>query len=197
MASHGWGGDPPADDVEARQRIIDTTAELIDRWGAEKTSLSDVAQELGVTRQTVYRHVGGIGEILSAVAAQGAADFVDQMVAHLDGITDPAEAVIEGFLYCLRTIPSDPRLNLLLQADTGALGRAATSAETLAYGAEMLRRYPVDWAAAGVSESDLHTLAEVIMRLLISMLQNPDVAERPDAEVRELLQRWVVPGLNR
>jgi len=61
----------------------------------------------------------------------------------------------------------------------------------------MLRRYPVDWAQAGVTEDDLAGLAEIIMRLLISMLQNPTQPERPQAEVRALLERWLVPALSR
>lgn len=195
MAAHGWGGNPPADDAEARQRIIDATARVIDRHGVAKTTLSDVATEVGVTRQTIYRHAGSLNEIIGQVAAVGADDFVDRLVAHLDGVGSPAEAVVEGFLFCLRTVPGDPRLNLLLElGDPGTFSRAATSPETLAYGAAMLRRFPVDWAAGGVADEDLPGLAELILRLLISML-NSAPADRPEAEVRAFLERWLVPAL--
>ena len=196
MANHGWAGDPPATDEEARQRIVDATARCIDQYGVAKTTLSDVATELGITRQTVYRHFARISDIVGEVAAQGAAAFVDRLVDHLNGIESPAEAVVEGFLFCLRTIPGDPRLSLPLElGDTGTFGRNATSEATLAYGALMLRRYPVDWAKAGVSEGDLDGLAEMIMRLLISMLQNPADPPRPEADVRRFLERWLTPAL--
>ncbi|MFN3602384.1 MAG: TetR/AcrR family transcriptional regulator [Dietzia sp.] len=196
MARHGWGGRPPADEEEARQRIIDATAGLIDRHGVAKTTLSDVAGELGVTRQTVYRHLGSISEIVSVVAARGAEDFVDRLVSHLEGSRSPAEAVVEGILFCLRTVPNDPRLNLLLQlGDTAAFSRAATSPVMLGYGSAMLRRFPVDWADAGVSDADLDGLAEMIMRLLISLLDSSTEVPRPEDEVRALLERWLVPAL--
>ncbi|MCT1515238.1 TetR/AcrR family transcriptional regulator [Dietzia cercidiphylli] len=196
MARHGWGGRPPADEEEARQRIIDATAGLIDRHGVAKTTLSDVAAELGVTRQTVYRHLGSIGEIVSVVAARGAEDFVDRLVSHLEGSRTPAEAVVEGILFCLRTVPSDPRLNLLLQlGDTATFSRAATSPMMLDYGSAMLRRFPVEWADAGVSDADLDGLAEMIMRLLISLLDSSPEVPRPEDEVRALLERWLVPAL--
>jgi AcrR family transcriptional regulator len=196
MGNHGWGGRPPASDQEARQRIIDATARCIDRYGVAKTTLADVAHELGVTRQTVYRHVGNINEIVSHVALQGAQDFVDRMLAHLARAGSPAEAVVEGFLFCLRHVPDDPRLNLLLRrGDPATFARAATSAETIEYGAQMLRRFPVDWSSAGVSESDLHGLAEMILRLLISMLQNASDDARPEADVRAFLNRWLAPAL--
>ena len=52
-------------------------------------------------------------------------------------------------LYSLR-IPTEPRLSLLLQLkDSSAFGRGATTADAIGYGASMLRRFPVDWAAAG------------------------------------------------
>jgi AcrR family transcriptional regulator len=195
MGAHGWGGNPPATDTEARQRIIDATARCIDRYGVAKTTLSDVAGELGVTRQTVYRHAGSLNEIIGQVAAQGADDFVDRLVAHLAGLTEPAEAVVEGFLFCLRTVPGDARLNLLLQlGDPGTFSRAATSQETLEYGARMLRRFPVDWSRGGVGEDDLPGLAEAILRLLISMLNSAE-AQRPEADVRAFLERWLVPAL--
>jgi AcrR family transcriptional regulator len=198
MGNHGWGGKPPATDDEARQRIIDATARVIDRRGVAKTSLSDVATELGVTRQTVYRHLGSLTAIVGLVAWQGAEAFVDRMIEHLEGIDNPAEAVVEGFLFCLRTVPTDPRLSLLLQlGDTDAFVQTATAPDILEYGAQKLRRFPVDWNVGGVSDADLHGLAEMILRLLISMLQNPYDPSRPEAEVRAFLERWLAPALRR
>ncbi|WP_329087332.1 TetR/AcrR family transcriptional regulator [Actinomadura citrea] len=197
MGHHGWGGRPPASEAEARQRIVDATVRCIDRHGVAKTTLSDVANELGVTRQTVYRHFGRISDIIGEVAAQGAESFVDRLIAHLQGIGDPAEAVVEGMLFCVRTIPNEPRLSLLLQLeDSAAFGRGATTADAIAYGAEMLQRFPVDWAAAGVGEDDLDGLAEIVMRLLTSLLQHPSEPPRDEAEVRAVLNRWLAPGLS-
>ncbi|MCD0449276.1 TetR/AcrR family transcriptional regulator [Actinocorallia sp. API 0066] len=197
MAHHGWGGRPPASHAEARQRIIDATARCVDRHGVAKTTLSDVANELGVTRQTVYRHFDRISDIIGEVAAQGAASFVDRLVDHLQGVTDPAEAVVEGMIFCVRTIPTEPRLSLLLQlADSTAFGRGATTADTIAYGARMLRRYPVDWDAAGLTDTDLNSLAEIIMRLLTSFLQHPSDPPPSDTHLRTLLHRWLSPALH-
>ncbi|AYG78384.1 hypothetical protein DWB77_00491 [Streptomyces hundungensis] len=57
------------------------------------------------------------------------------MIAHLQGTTDPAEAVVEAMVFCVRTIPTQPRLSLLLQlADTTVFGRGATTRDTITYG---------------------------------------------------------------
>jgi AcrR family transcriptional regulator len=195
VAKHGWGGRPPASETEARQRIVDATALCVDRFGVAKTTLSDVATELGVTRQTVYRHFARISDIIGAVAAQGADAFVDRLVAHVEGVTDPAEAVIEGMIFCVRTIPAEPRVSLLLRlGDSDAFGRGATTATTIDYGARMLRRFGVDWAAAGITDADLHGLAEVIMRLLTSLLQHPGNPPQDEDRLRALLNRWLAPA---
>ncbi|MGD6741248.1 TetR/AcrR family transcriptional regulator [Streptomyces sp. BH106] len=197
MGHHGWGGRPPASDAEARQRIIDATARCVDRHGVTKTTLSDVAGELGVTRQTVYRHFGRLSDIIAEVAAQGAESFVDLMITHLQGITDPAEAVVEGMIFCVRTIPTEPRLSLLLQlGDSTAFGRGATTGDTIVYGAKMLQRFPVDWSAAGIGEEDLDGLAEMIMRLLTSLLQHPGESPQDETRLRTLLNRWLAPALS-
>ncbi|MGW7601529.1 TetR family transcriptional regulator [Streptomyces antimycoticus] len=189
---------PPSSDAEARQRIIDATVRCVDRHGVTKTTLSDVAAELSVTRQTVYRHFGRISDIIGEVAAQGAESFVDLLIAHLQGITDPAEAVVEGMIFCVGTIPTDPRLSLLLQlGDTTAFGRGATTKDTITYGAKMLQRFPVDWAAIGIGEDDLNGLAEIIMRLLTSLLQHPSEPPQDEARLRILLNRWLAPALSR
>lgn len=196
MAHHGWAGRPPASEAEARQRIVDATARCVDRHGAAKTTLSDVATELGVTRQTVYRHFARISDIIAEVAAQGADAFVDRLVAHLREITDPAEAVVEGMVFCVRTIPAEPRVSLLLHlGDSTAFARGATTPTTIAYGARMLRRFAVDWDAAGISDAELHGLAEMIMRLLSSFLQHPGSSPQDEEQLRALLGRWLGPAL--
>jgi AcrR family transcriptional regulator len=63
----------------------------VDRYGPTKTGLSDVAAELGVTRQTVYRLFPSTEDLLRAVVVAAADTFVDRMVARVLDHTDPAE----------------------------------------------------------------------------------------------------------
>ncbi len=55
MRTHGWSGATPADDDEAIARILDAARRRIDRSGKD-FGISDVAKDVGVTRQTVYRY---------------------------------------------------------------------------------------------------------------------------------------------
>ncbi|QFU89701.1 TetR/AcrR family transcriptional regulator [Amycolatopsis sp. YIM 10] len=56
---------------DTRQQILDATAGLLARLGAEAVSIRDVCQAAGVTAPTVYHHFGDKKGLLDAVAEEG------------------------------------------------------------------------------------------------------------------------------
>ncbi|MEN3540702.1 helix-turn-helix domain-containing protein [Microbispora sp. ZYX-F-249] len=46
----------PARQMERAHRILDAAAELIGRWGYDKTTIDDVARQAGVAKGTIYLH---------------------------------------------------------------------------------------------------------------------------------------------
>ena len=56
------------DDNSTRQRILAATAEVLSRSGQTKLSLSDVAQQAGVSRPTLYRWFASKEALLDAFA---------------------------------------------------------------------------------------------------------------------------------
>jgi AcrR family transcriptional regulator len=196
MGHHGWKGNPPRTEDDARQRIIAAASSCVDQFGPAKTTLSDVANELGVTRQTVYRYYANLGELLSAVAQAGLEDFVGRLEKHLSTCTSPSEAAIESVVYVARAIPNERHIGALFQAgETDVFSRGVTSSMALEIGAGILRRVPVDWSEVGVADAELEGLAEVLMRMFVSFLQYPVDPPRSEEELRALLRRWLGPAL--
>ncbi|NKE59422.1 TetR/AcrR family transcriptional regulator [Lentzea sp. PSKA42] len=197
MGHHGWRGNPPGTEDEARRRIVDAATACLDRAGLAKTSLSDVATEAGVTRQTIYRYFPRLADILSAVAIAGVEEFAGRMERHLTSFGSPAEVAVESVVFGVRAVPDEPYLSLLLQAGEGDFFTGAvTSREWLALGARILRNVPVDWASAGVTtEEDFAGLAEILMRLFLSFLRYPSEPALTDDELRKLVRRWIGPAL--
>ena len=195
MGHHGWQGDPPRTEQLARDRIIAAATRCIERMGVGRTTLSSVADEVGVTRQTVYRYFASLGELFSAVAESGAADFVERMQAHLSTVSTPVEAVVESIVFALDEIPRDPRIGLLREADQDLVGRGVTTSTAFDLGGGVLRSIDVDWSSVGVSEEDFDGLAELIMRLMVSLLQHPPATPRSPDELRAFLRRWLGPVL--
>jgi AcrR family transcriptional regulator len=196
VRTRGWDGDLPQNEQEARDRIVAAATRCVDQLGPTKTNISTVAAELGVTRQTVYRYFPRLPDLLAAVAETGRDQFLARMQAHLAYVRTPEEAVTESIVFSLNTIPTEPYIGLLLQAGENEMfSRGATSSRAMSYGAQMLRRMPVDWHSIGVGDADLETLAEIIMRLLVSFLEYPADPPRSDDEMRRLVQRWIGPAL--
>ncbi len=197
MGHHGWRGDPPPTEALARERILAAAARCLDRAGVAKTTLSDVAAEVGVTRQTVYRYYPSLADLLSALAEAGAADFIERMRAHLTPLDAPVDVVTGAIVFCLEELPRDARIALLLDADDeGLFGRGITSTTGFGLGGQFLRDLPVDWGAGGVPDDDLDDLAELMLRLIGSWMQHPPTTPRSPDDVRRFVRRWFGPALS-
>lgn len=167
----------------------------IDRYGPTKTGISDVATELGVTRQTVYRLFAGTEELLFAVAAAAADSFVDRMVVRVRDLDDPADMLVECLAFTLERLPKERYLSLLFVPDRQPdFTRHITSSVGIDLTNELLRRLPVDWAARGIGQGERQQLIEIYLRILQSFAIDPGPA-RQRSELRALLQHWLAPAV--
>ncbi len=195
MRTHGWAGDPPADDEEAVRRILDATRAVIEVKRAD-TGLADVARALGVTRQTVYRYFAGTEALLVATAYDAAGEFLELIAGRLRGIRDAATAVVEGIALTVEELPNQPYVGLLLTPPhVGAFSAAVTSDVAMAFGRDMLERFDVDWRDAGLDDDDLAELAELMLRTVQSFVVDPGRPPRRGEDLRRYLHRWVVPAV--
>jgi AcrR family transcriptional regulator len=197
VRTHGWSGSAPATDDEAIARILDAAGKAIDARGAD-FSIADVARTLGVTRQTVYRYFASTDALLVAAAVHAAADFLDRLAEHLNGITDPVEAVAEAIATALEWLPKDKHIGLLVvPGRANAHTESVTSDVALQFANSMLRRFDVDWAAVGFTDDDLHELAEHLLRIIQSFVLDPGRPPRTGEDLRNYLRRWVGGAVTR
>ncbi len=196
MQSRGWRGDQPANDDEARERIIAAAMRCLDRYGPLKTGLSDVAAELGVTRQTVYRLYASTEDLLFAVAESAADAFVDRMVARTRRHTDPADMLVECLAFTLERLPKERYLSLLVVPDRRAsFTRNITSAAGFDLTNTLLSRLPVDWPDHGVGQPQREIIIEIWLRTLQSFALDPGPA-RTRKELRAFLRLWLAPTID-
>ena len=113
MRTHGWSGATPADDDEAIGRILEAAKRRIDESGKD-FGISDVAKDVGVTRQTVYRYFPSTEALLFATSVSEVEPFLSSLTRHVRKIHDPAEAVVEGIAHTLERLPHEKYLSLLL-----------------------------------------------------------------------------------
>lgn len=195
MRTRGWQGSPPADDAEARDRIIAAAMRCIDRHGPTKTGLSDVATELGVTRQTVYRLFPSTEDLFQAVSIAAADTFVDRMVARVRDLTDPATMLVECIAFTVERLHDERYLSLLLVRDHADLAQQFTSAVPSDLTRALLARLPVDWQATGITPRQMDQLVEIYLRTLQSLIVDPG-RPRSRNDLRAFLRQWLAPAVD-
>lgn len=187
----GWGGRPPVDDEEASQRIVAAAVELIARSGSE-ISIADVAQSLGVIRQTVYRYFTSADALMRAAAIASVEGFLDRLADRVSGIDDPADAMVEGVVFTLAEVRRTPHLGILLSSTySDPHPEVIASGEARAFGMTMIRRFDVDWERYGYDDESLGELVEYVLRTMQSFFVSPGDPPRRDDELRRYLRRWM------
>jgi AcrR family transcriptional regulator len=196
MRRHGWRGHPPADHDQAIRRILDAAHQCIERDG--DVGIAEVAREVGVTRQTVYRYFRTTNDLLVATATEDAAAFLGHLETHLAGHDWTASAaVVEGVAYTLEQLPHEPSLGLLLSPRRiGVLSRDFTSPIAIALGRSVVDRFDIGWERLGLSETDLDELVEHVLRTVQSFAMDPGTPPRTGNVLRAYLTRWLRPGID-
>jgi AcrR family transcriptional regulator len=184
---------PPGDDTEARRRLIEATRRCIERFGPERVTLGDVADEAGVTRPTVYRYFDTGEDLLRAAFVVATGGILERTVAHARSFAGAGERLVEGFVYLWREIPADPQLGpIFTRREEGRRGRSNLFSElSLEVGSRLLRSLSDDWGRLKAEELD--EFLEILIRLLDSFLLEPGPQPRDEDELRAFLRRWVLP----
>jgi AcrR family transcriptional regulator len=163
-------------------RILDATLAVIDRKGLARLSLEDVAAEAGVSRQTVYRYVGGRDGLITATILREEEVFLTALRAEvdvaIDGEGDPPVTLRRALAAAIRTsllqARQHPLLGRLLDTEPEALlpflvdgrGPVLSAAKTVV----------VDLLGSLVPHLDpveLDRVAEACTRLLVSYAISP------------------------
>ncbi|WP_292975561.1 TetR/AcrR family transcriptional regulator [Mycobacterium sp.] len=194
MRRHGWSGDMPQDDDEAVERIVTATRRIIDEGGT--VNVSEVAQRLGVTRQTIYRYFPTQEALIAATALAAIGGFLDRLAAQLVSISDPTEAVVEGIAFTFEQIAEDRYLSLVFEpGKASAFTAGVTSDMAVDLGRSIVERFDVDWAGAGFADDKLDELVEVMLRTLQSLIVDPGRPARSGAKLRQFLADWIAPSV--
>jgi AcrR family transcriptional regulator len=196
MGRKGWGGAPPADDAEARKRIVDAATRCVARRGSVQATVTDVADDLGVTRRTVYRYFASVEELLAAVVETALGSFIDEIASATADMDDLVEHLVEIVAHIIERLPGEPLLALLLSNDrTNVFSRRMLLPEEIVRCRAILQHTRIDWAGLGYDDRALDELVEFLLRMIQSMVIAPLEPPRDGVQLRAYLRRWVGPAL--
>lgn len=177
-----------------RDDLLDAAAKLIIERGFRRVRMQDVADAVGVSRQTVYNEFGDKWRLAQALTLRENERYLDGVDEALGRHDDLYSAVVAAVAYTLGTAADDPLKKATL---TGAgsedlLPLMTTHAEPVLFAAKrrivahVLRQWP------GLDETDVTDLADAVVRLTMSHVVLP--MEPPDvvaARLARLVARYV------
>lgn len=179
---------------DTQRRILDAALSCVKRWGIEKVTLNDIAQEAGVTRPTVYSYFGSRDEVVRYALMESGLTFSTELLKHVSKFTNPAERIIEAMLYSLKRLPKEPVLALLQENSlVGFLNNYALTVPESNDIRTML--FASILADANLPPEEMDEITEVATRFLLSLLTMQGGKKRSEKELRGFLERRLLPAL--
>jgi AcrR family transcriptional regulator len=183
---------------DARERILAATERCIDRHGIRKTTMDDIASEVGLSRPSVYRYFADRDDLLIELNIRHARALLSRAHKSMSRQSNFPDQIIEGILYMADEARRDPLTRFVIDPDGTSLGRRMiTSGTSAMLRAEFLDPY-LDAAVAnnelprGLPRADyylwLGDLTKTVMRGV-----DDGVADLK--RYRSILRRFVVPAL--
>lgn len=177
-----------------RHRLMDACGSLIVRDGFNGVSMTAVAAEAGITRQTVYRYFPNARVLVKDTLMRGGRELLEAQLLIFSEEGDPRDLLVEAVMAALRMIEQNALLRCAWSSRDypQAMLRATFDAAYVSRAVEGLA--PVA-RRLGWSVRDTHEAYEVIARTVMSFLTIPAPHRVSESELRRVLYRRMLPAL--
>jgi AcrR family transcriptional regulator len=121
-----WYDHLPPRPAPALDPMIDALERCIARYGVVRTSMTDIAREMGVARTTLYRQASSLEEAMALMTSRRFHRFLDVLV-DVSGEGIDAELFIQVIVRTVRSVLADPVAQRILQDEPLLVGQYLTS----------------------------------------------------------------------
>jgi AcrR family transcriptional regulator len=180
-------------------RILDAAKRCCERWGFQRVTVDDIAQEAHVSRATLYRLFPGGKDILfEALRVREIDEFFMVLRAEVEGADTLEDLLVRAVVCATRELRSDEHLAIMLASEPGE-----TLSQLTVAGLPRITRvasaYLVPLAVPFLDRATARALVDVLARLTISYFLAPsdDVDLGDEASARAFLRPFVpLPALH-
>lgn len=175
--------------------VLDAVKTCCERWGVEKVTVDDIAKESGVSRATLYRlFPGGKDVLFEAHRVRELDQFMEVLVAHLDGADTLEDVVARTVSRALLELRADEHLAAMLASEPGTTVSSLT-VEGLPRIVRVASAYLAPFLDPYLPRHQSRTLIDVLARLVVSYFLAPsDIVDLTD---EDQARRFVAPFLPR
>jgi AcrR family transcriptional regulator len=187
----------PTNTDDARERILAAAERCIDRHGIRKTTMDDIASEVGLSRPNVYRYFADRDDLLIDLITRHARTLLVLVRKSTSRQSTLPDRLIETVLYTAEYARRDPLTRHCIDPDGTSLGRRMIASGTT----EMVRAEmwdPIlDAAVAnndlppGLPRSDVHLWLGNVTKMVMRGLEDGDGDVK---RYRSILRRFVAPA---
>jgi AcrR family transcriptional regulator len=191
-------GRRPVPDMTAR--ILDAAAALYLERGRSGTTLSAIAQRAGVSRPSVYKHLGDADGVAHALIDRELGRFFEQVGPVLFAQPTLRDRLVEGLAFTVEHARDHALLQRMLELEPDLVVTAFTlrAGDVLRRAVDLLapelERAADDGEVVGIAPD---VAAEWVARIAVSLVLTPSVTRdlEDPAELRRYLESLLVGGL--
>jgi len=172
---------PPAQPVAVgglRDRLCDAATRVIADEGWARVTMARLADEVGVSRQTVYNEVGTKNDLAEAVVLRELDRFLAGVVRSFDENPDDlVQAIRDSARRVLKYAQNNALLHAVVSAthgaDTELLPLLTTHAESLLVAAKAVVRDRIAAYRIDLAADRLDAVIDMVVRLVLSHVMQP------------------------
>ncbi|GAA3230491.1 TetR/AcrR family transcriptional regulator [Nonomuraea helvata] len=184
----GRVGRPPQDPVQRAHGILDAAAELVLRWGYDKTTIDDVAKRAGVAKGTIYLHWKTRDDLFAALLRRERVHLVEEIRA------SAPTTVGELFGEFVGTALRRPLMRAALVRDSEVLGKLARMKQRSTMRLDLggafdayLDRLIEHGAVREAPRDHMTVISAIVYGFLFLPDLAPEEAQLPDERIIELV----------
>lgn len=187
---------------QARQHILDATEACFGRFGLDKTTVDDIADEAGLSRSMIYRHFSGRDELLAGVLERLTDRFISDLADRLDDHATLGQFIVAAMTEVVVSARADPAIaTMFVGSDRSSAGQAVARsteirARARAFAHQVLDRAGPERLAELREELSVDEAADHLVLIGLALVQGYGPADGPD-QVRRYLTAFVLPALVR
>lgn len=176
-----------------RHRLMNACSTIIVRSGFKAVSMTAIAEEAGITRQTVYRYFANAEDIVAATILRAGREVLEAQYLVYREEGEPRDLIVTAVITALRLITHNVLLVKALESggNPRKLFVATLDPNMSDRSIEELRRIGDE---VGWDEEECREVNEVLVRCVNSFLMMPPRDKRESA-IRANLYKRLIPAL--
>jgi len=152
-----------AENPERAHRILDAAGRLISHYGYDKTTVSDIAREAGVSKGAIYLHWKSKEDLFTDLLNREMDRYVERWLQLMD--EDPGGGTFAGiYMNSLKVVNESPFMQAIFKRDTKVLGNFSREGHYFRNRTQMRRDFVKMMQQAGAIRDDIS--AEVIAHIM-------------------------------